>query len=125
MLELLRGMFRRLLRELPKCGEECHGEGELRCDRPAGLTEGGAFTTDVDGGDCVVRWPGCPQRWFRLRQWGADLLPLSEIVRWEYERGLHLRRGLPWASERLLREYAVRREEPDVLAMRRRAAEAT
>jgi len=62
-------------------------------------------------------------RWAGLRAWGQDALPLSEVIRWEVERGTH-EAWLTAGGARLLREYLVLRDWPQSMAEARAVKEA-
>jgi hypothetical protein len=63
----------------------------------------------------TIWWPGCPRRWDYPYRYGGEALPLSEILRWEIERGTH-RRRLSAGGSRLLREYTRVRDLPQMMA---------
>lgn len=115
MLELQTSLYHELL-DQPSC-DECQG-WEL-CDRPYGLNGDGMGVARATGEDLVVSWPRCPRRWQALRRVGQELLPLSAVMGWAVERGLHQRRRVPAPAARLFRHYLAARELPGALRMAR------
>jgi len=93
---------------MPVCaskGGTCHGDGAMRCNVPMAMLADGSLNDRLGHPDYVTSWTGCPMQWARLRTWGLDELPLSEIVKFEIERDTHKRRDIPAGDARIYREY--------------------
>jgi len=89
------------------------------CESPRGLNGDGKLTRGDDPA-CVVSWPSCPGRFFRLRRHGQDALPLSEIVAGVHDRGDHRLPDAPAGLVRIVTEWSRQRKLPRTL-MRNRA----
>jgi hypothetical protein len=91
-----------------------------------------AFCIDVKGQvnyytehtpDAVVQWPKCPQSYQAGRQAGQDILPLSSIVQWAFERDVHKDPLLGAGGTRLIREWVRCKDHPSKLHEARAAEE--
>lgn len=112
--ELRWALFGGLL-SLPDC-DSCGGRGAHHCDAALALTHEGAIVGRQDHPDVIVSWPGCPRQWAAMRRWGQDAISLADQLRWEVDRGAHMRPDLPAGSARLLREYLSLRDWPTRMA---------
>lgn len=120
MLELQTSLFRALI------GRDCDGcHAGLKCWNPYALNgDGLEIAGRSTGEDIVVGWPHCPLKWLRLRRMGAGLMPLSAVVSWAVERGLHKRERMSAWAARLMRHYIRSSEAPTGLSMARDRHEA-
>ena len=88
---------------------------ERACHEAVHLTSNGEATPNPHEPGIVIRWPGCPLRWYRLRQLGPDVTTLAGILEWRVERGDHRAPYLGAGAARLYREYLKVRELPEGL----------
>lgn len=68
-----------------------------------------------NGPDAVAAWPRCVRNFQGLRPHGAELLPLSELLAWEHERGTHQHPHLTAGQAQLFRHWLRYRPIPESL----------
>jgi len=122
VLELQTALFHDLI-DIPPCGE-CKGSiwpilGDGPCERPYGLDRNGMAVCSSRGENLVVSWPGCPRRWEKVRQIGAELTSIAGIARWAVERGICKAGQVPAWAARLCRHYLNASEVPGNLRIAR------
>lgn len=105
--------------ELPAC-RECDAP-EDHCDTPQTLTIEGELTEDRDHPDAAVRFPRCPRLLVKYRRYGVEVLTLADLVRWQYEQGVHREAGTPAGAMRLYREFSLLEPLPKRIADGKRA----
>lgn len=92
----------------------CDGCDGRACNKGSSITSIGDVSR-ADDPTAVVTWPKCPVRYMGLRSCGQDALPLSHVVAYAHDRGVHRSPLLGAGGHRLIREWSRCRKLPSRL----------